>query len=542
MGSDAARACWSKTRGGSPSWRGASPPWPRPTTGCGRACRSSGSPDFSSPMPFRPPRWFLSGAARHRCGAVRLRCRREPGRQRGDGGTGFDSSGISARGTRSNRWPTGRALGWPSWPSDRSPGCVRSPRSRGAILLVTGPLNLLFVGAGFVAVPEGVRLFKQSPGRLPHATRLFSRGGHRLDGRLVCGRHRGIRSGRAAAPRVDLATGEATAADFHCAGAGLGRVHRTGPGAVGPRCGSPKPPHSTGERRPHARRAAALAPRSTAHAARPSARGRTVITTGIWWWQFRRAFAEASTMRLDAQPSPATGFSEATAGATVREEDLRGRRGGPDPAAVRRPGHGHRVVRPRHVRAPAGLPRPDGVLGRRWPRSASSALGKLLHLAGLVPRILWCRFRTGAKVLYYPPAGPDLVPVLRDLVVLLCTRWAFRADGLPLPRRRAVGDLSAAARGRCGRCSVPPTATPISPSSRRTSIRRTASSCDARPIRDRPRRRARPPRRATRAGPDRAATPVILYVGVLRESKGLLVLVDACRAACASAASTFGCI
>ena len=52
-------------------------------------------------------------------------------------------------------------------------------------------------------------------------------------------------------------------------------------------------------------------------------------------------------------------------------------------------------------------------------------IGKLRHLAALVVRILWARVRTGAKVLYYPPAGADLVPVLRDLVVLLSTRWAF---------------------------------------------------------------------------------------------------------------------
>src|SRR3954447_5037119 len=53
--------------------------------------------------------------------------------------------------------------------------------------------------------------------------------------------------------------------------------------------------------------------------------------------------------------------------------------------------------------------------------------GKVLHLAGLIARILWARARTRARVLYYPPAGPDLVPILRDLAVLLATRWAFRS-------------------------------------------------------------------------------------------------------------------
>jgi O-antigen/teichoic acid export membrane protein len=38
---------------------------------------------------------------------------------------------------------------------------------RGATLLVTGPLSLLFVGAAFVGLPEAVRLFESSPDRLP---------------------------------------------------------------------------------------------------------------------------------------------------------------------------------------------------------------------------------------------------------------------------------------------------------------------------------------------------------------------------------------
>jgi O-antigen/teichoic acid export membrane protein len=47
---------------------------------------------------------------------------------------------------------------------------------RGGLLLVTGPLNLLFVGAAFVAVPESVRLFEHDPYRLPRLTWLVSLG------------------------------------------------------------------------------------------------------------------------------------------------------------------------------------------------------------------------------------------------------------------------------------------------------------------------------------------------------------------------------
>ncbi len=53
-------------------------------------------------------------------------------------------------------------------------------------------------------------------------------------------------------------------------------------------------------------------------------------------------------------------------------------------------------------------------------------LRKLWVLAQTIVDIVRARFRTGATVLYYPPAGPNLVPVLRDLVLLNATRWLFR--------------------------------------------------------------------------------------------------------------------
>ena len=56
-----------------------------------------------------------------------------------------------------------------------------------------------------------------------------------------------------------------------------------------------------------------------------------------------------------------------------------------------------------------------------------ASAGKILHLLGLVVRITAARLRTGATVLYYPPAGPRMVPVLRDIFVLVATRWMFDA-------------------------------------------------------------------------------------------------------------------
>lgn len=52
-------------------------------------------------------------------------------------------------------------------------------------------------------------------------------------------------------------------------------------------------------------------------------------------------------------------------------------------------------------------------------------LKKVWVLFTTIWRIWVARFRTGARVLYYPPSGPNTVPVLRDLVLLSATRWLF---------------------------------------------------------------------------------------------------------------------
>src|SRR5436309_7281948 len=62
------------------------------------------------------------------------------------------------------------------------------------------------------------------------------------------------------------------------------------------------------------------------------------------------------------------------------------------------------------------------AFSRKTDEIGKPRLNKIPHLVGLIARILSRRARTGAKVLYYPPAGADLVPVVRDLFVLLCTR------------------------------------------------------------------------------------------------------------------------
>lgn len=52
--------------------------------------------------------------------------------------------------------------------------------------------------------------------------------------------------------------------------------------------------------------------------------------------------------------------------------------------------------------------------------------GKLFHAVAIVAAIVWARVRHGTDVLYFPPSGPDLWPMLRDLAILVPTRWMFR--------------------------------------------------------------------------------------------------------------------
>jgi glycosyltransferase involved in cell wall biosynthesis len=59
-----------------------------------------------------------------------------------------------------------------------------------------------------------------------------------------------------------------------------------------------------------------------------------------------------------------------------------------------------------------------GEVGRfRWK--------KVLHLLHVIVQVIWSRFRHGILVLYYPPCGPNKVPLIRDIILLLSTRWLF---------------------------------------------------------------------------------------------------------------------
>lgn len=69
-----------------------------------------------------------------------------------------------------------------------------------------------------------------------------------------------------------------------------------------------------------------------------------------------------------------------------------------------------------HVRM--GFSRELDEAGKFLPR-------KLSELIRVFLKIVWIRVHKGVRVLYYPPAGPNLVPVLRDIFLLSLTRPLF---------------------------------------------------------------------------------------------------------------------
>ena len=65
-------------------------------------------------------------------------------------------------------------------------------------------------------------------------------------------------------------------------------------------------------------------------------------------------------------------------------------------------------------------------------------IGKLMHLMGLILKSWWILLRNRPCFIYYPPASPNLIPVLRDIVYLFAVRplsrgiiLHYHAGGLP---------------------------------------------------------------------------------------------------------------
>ncbi|HWZ52851.1 MAG TPA: glycosyltransferase family 4 protein [Granulicella sp.] len=160
-------------------------------------------------------------------------------------------------------------------------------------------------------------------------------------------------------------------------------------------------------------------------------------------------------------------------------------------------------------------------------------LRKIWVLARTVADVVRARFRSGATVLYYPPAGPNLVPVLRDLVLLSATRWLFKKTAfhfhaaglasiyprLPWPLKplfwfayskpdlaiftTAATATEATVLQAGARCVVP------------CGIHDEAAQCDVAQC-------------DVEKVQSNGAFPTILFAGILCEGKGLITLLEAC--------------
>jgi glycosyltransferase involved in cell wall biosynthesis len=159
----------------------------------------------------------------------------------------------------------------------------------------------------------------------------------------------------------------------------------------------------------------------------------------------------------------------------------------------------------------------------------SFGLRKIGVLALTIVDIVRARFRTGATVLYYPPAGPNLVPVLRDLVLLCTTRWLFKKTSFHF---HAAGLTSI----------YPRLPWPLKPlfwvayNKPELAIFTTAATSAEASILKAGFRSIVPcgiPDLATQeAAPDvllQSRTPIILFAGILCEGKGLMTLLQACE-------------
>lgn len=156
---------------------------------------------------------------------------------------------------------------------------------------------------------------------------------------------------------------------------------------------------------------------------------------------------------------------------------------------------------------------------------------KVAHLLALIVRIVHARVVHNVRILYYPPAGPDRVPMYRDWAILLSTRWLFAKtifhfhaggvsklyDQLPSWQRwlfrRAYFHADAAVR-----------ISDLNPEDgKRLEARREYVVPNGI---DDPCPGLRLPRARATVTANRPLR--ILFVGILRESKGLLVLIEAC--------------
>lgn len=155
--------------------------------------------------------------------------------------------------------------------------------------------------------------------------------------------------------------------------------------------------------------------------------------------------------------------------------------------------------------------------------------GKLVELVRVILAIVAARLRHRARVLYYPPGGVTRLPLLRDFAVLIATRWMFRhtvfhfhASGLGARERELSPPLRWLFRLAYRGADAGIRLSELAPDDARLLHARTeyvvpnGIEDEAAAFGEHRERREGEP-------------PTLLFAGVLCESKGVLVLLGACR-------------
>ncbi len=156
-------------------------------------------------------------------------------------------------------------------------------------------------------------------------------------------------------------------------------------------------------------------------------------------------------------------------------------------------------------------------------------LRKVAHMAEVVAKIAKVRLKTGARVLYYPPSGFERAAVYRDIALLMTVRpwfqstvFHFHAGGM----EEALAKLSPIGRRLFHRAFDRPTcAIRLSGSNPPDGETVSAKKEFVIPHGIEDAAAGFLPRH-----PEQNPVPVILSVGILRESKGVLNTLDACSA------------
>lgn len=155
---------------------------------------------------------------------------------------------------------------------------------------------------------------------------------------------------------------------------------------------------------------------------------------------------------------------------------------------------------------------------------------KIIHLFTTILKVLKARFLHRSSVLYYMPAGPDVVPMVRDIIFLIAARWCFpqtvfhfRAAGLSELYERLPRILRFFFRQAYYHPELAIQLSEFNPPDGRA-VRAKKVTVIPNGMED----QFLAHHRGT--GTAKAnAHPVILFVGILRESKGVMVLLEACK-------------